>query len=114
MSFRTDLRIFRAIIAKEFGWRILISLVEIRRRQAGFDAEECVRIPQARASSGSNHAPEAAADFSDRETLVGYRKNGLGCCRRVNPHFKLRSTAAVVNDVYVIRGTEEKESDSDA
>ena len=46
------------------------ALVECPRLQ-----EECVRSPQARASSGSKHTPERwAADPSERETLVGHRK----------------------------------------
>lgn len=66
--------------------------------------EECVLSPQARASSGSKRTPERrAADSSDRETLVGHRKNRLGCCRRVDPHLKSRGVVAIASDVHVIR-----------
>src|SRR5436305_6505076 len=42
--------------------------------------EECVLSPQVRASSGPKHTPERrAADASDREALVSYRKNRLEC-----------------------------------
>src|SRR5690349_3655914 len=51
-----------------------INLVECPRLQ-----EECVRSPRSKVTTGSKHIPERrAADASDRETLVGHRKNRLG------------------------------------
>jgi predicted ATPase len=47
--------------------------------------------------------PTQAADSSDRETLVGHRKNRLGCCRRVDLYLKSRSVVAIVNNVHAIR-----------
>src|SRR5260370_16918963 len=46
--------------------------------------------------------PTQAADSSDRETLVGHRKNRLGCCRRVRKPLKSRGVGAIASDGHTI------------
>jgi len=90
------------------GERVPIDLK--RFTNSGISLVECASLwKNAFALPGQRRPPvqiahsTQAADPSDRETLVGHRKNRLGCCRRGDPHLKSRGVRVVVNDVHAIR-----------
>jgi hypothetical protein len=72
--------------------------IDLKRfTDSGINLVECPRLlknafslpKQGRPPVQTAH-PTQTADSSDRETLVGHRKNRLGCCRRVDPQLKSR------------------------
>jgi len=56
-----------------------------------------LRIAPFRAGSPSHVRQPFCSQLEER------RGNGLGCCRRVDPHLKSRDVGAIVSDAHVIR-----------